>query len=381
MDFLSRDDLRKLVSHSKGACVSIYLPTRSAAGVRMQDPIGLKNLLREADEGLRASGMAGDESATLLWPAHELLKNYDFWQHHSDGLALFLAEDLFRTYRVQLKVPELVVVAERFHVNPLLAGMNSNGHFYVLAVSQKRVYLFRGTRESFAEVEVDGLPGIVLEGPQYELVERHLQPQPAGLSSGSRSVLSRHTMEDPQPQECLKTYLRKIDHAIRKHLLKDPGPLILATVEYLYPLYRRVSSIVGLSDRWIFCNPDEILPHELHRQASAIALAYFHHAESEARDQYLALWHTQRASNILSDVLPAALEGRVQSLFVAAGAQVWGHLDNATNEGVIADAPTPGDCELLNLAAAHAYISGGTIYVIPPAEVPGGGDIAAVFRY
>ena len=382
MEFLTRNDLRMLVNHSNGVCVSIYLPTRPVAGVTMPDPIRLKNLLCEAEQGLRASGIAGDESANVLIPARELLKDYEFWQQQSDGLALFCAKDMFRGYLVQLKVPEFTIVAERFHVNPLLAVMTSDSHFYVLTVSQKRVCLFRGTRESFVEVKVDGLPEILREGPQHEFVVRHLQVQPAGLSAGSRTAfVPGHTREDPRRQETLLTYLRKVDHAIRRHLLKDPGPLILATAEYLYPLYRGVSSIVGLPDPWIFCSPDEILPHELHRQASAMAAAYFHQAQSEARDQYLALWHTQRASNVLSDVLPAALEGRVQSLFVAAGVQVWGHLDKATNEGVIVDPPTSGDHELLYLAAVHTYISGGTIYVVPQAEVPGGGYIAAVFRY
>jgi hypothetical protein len=38
-------------------------------------------------------------------------------------------------------------------------------------------------------------------------------------------------------------------------------------------------------------------------------------------------------------------------------------------------------CELLDRAAAETVSRAGHVYALPAPEVPGGGDIAAVFRY
>jgi len=121
--------------------------------------------------------------------------------------------------------------------------------------------------------------------------------------------------------------------------------------------------------------------HKLHKYALAIAMAHFSKTQKEVSDHYLALWHTQRASNRLSDILPAALQGRVVSLLVAAGAYAWGHLNATTNEATVSRTRAEGDDDLLNLAAIHTYMTGGTVYAVPPSQVPGGGDVAAVFRY
>jgi hypothetical protein len=37
--------------------------------------------------------------------------------------------------------------------------------------------------------------------------------------------------------------------------------------------------------------------------------------------------------------------------------------------------------DVLELATANTLIKGGTVYVLPAGEVPGGGSAAAVFRY
>jgi release factor family 3 len=380
MDFLTRDDLETLVGYSDGPCVSIYLPTHRAGVETLQDPIRLKNLLRKADQDLQGLGQSGHALPALLRPARELLENYEFWQHQSDGLALFLAKDFLRTFRLQLQVPELAIVAEHFHVKPLLADITVNSHFYVLALSQNRTRLFRGTQASLAELAVQDMPGSMSDWSQEEPLERQLQSHSAGNGHGYRTAVI-HGQGGQNRKEELVAYFHEIDLAVRKQLPYHPGPLILAGVDYLYPLYHRASSITALLDTWISGNPDAMPLHELHKRALAIASAHFSQAQKEACDRYLALWHTQRASNKLSDILPAALHGRIESLLVAVGVQTWGRLDATTSEAVISESPGAGDEDLLNLAAIHTCISGGTVHAVQPEEVPGGGDVAAVFRY
>ena len=170
------EDLRKLVEAAHPVCLSIYQPahragpdTRSHA---TQDLIRLKNLLRAAADRLTAGGLRPRDAEDLLAPARRLLDDAVFWQYQSDGLAVFLAPGMTRTFRIPIRFEELVVVAPRFHVKPLLPLLTGDGLFYVLALSQNEVRLLAGTRNYMGEVELPGAPRSLAEALQYDDPER-----------------------------------------------------------------------------------------------------------------------------------------------------------------------------------------------------------------
>ena len=57
METLSKDDLKALVKKRKDLCISLYMPTHRSGVETQQNQIRFKNLLREAEERLVASGM------------------------------------------------------------------------------------------------------------------------------------------------------------------------------------------------------------------------------------------------------------------------------------------------------------------------------------
>ncbi len=85
-------------------------------------------------------------------------------------MAFFLAPQVFHAYRVPLLLDELGVVAHRFHIKPLLPLLSGDGHFFVLALSQKAVRLLQGTQYSISEVELPGVPQGIAEALRYDEV-------------------------------------------------------------------------------------------------------------------------------------------------------------------------------------------------------------------
>jgi hypothetical protein len=85
-----------------------------------------------------------------------------------------------------------------------------------------------------------------------------------------------------------------------------------------------------------------------------------------AEERFRELMGTGKTSGSLAEVVPAARGGRVDVLFVA---------------GDEANAPNATDEELLEAAACFTLRNGGTTYEVHAAEMPGGGPVAAVFRY
>jgi hypothetical protein len=380
MDVLTKSDLRALVINARSPCVSLYLPTHRAGAETLQDPIRLKNLLREAEQKLEAAGLPSSDAEELLKPARALLEDYDFWQHQGDGLAIFSSPDLFRTYRLQLRVPELAIAADSFHLKPLLPLITENGHYFILALSQSRARLFRATRDSISEMAVPRMPASLTEALEGGVAERQLQHHSAAAGRQT-AILHGQGGGEEDRKDMLLSYFRQVDEAVQDVLWEDRMPVVLATVDYLFPIYRQASSNLELLEDWVSGNPDNLTPQELHEMAAPIASAHFRKTREKAADEYLQLWYTQRASNTLEEVLPAAWHGRVRHLFVAKGTQIWGRFNPATSETAVSDQPAPQDQDLLNLAAIDTFLAGGTVYAVPQDEVPGRRHVAAVFRY
>ena len=68
MEILSRDELSALVERPQEIGVSIYMPTHRTGDIE-QDPIRLKNLLREAEGQLVDYGISVSDAGKLLEPA------------------------------------------------------------------------------------------------------------------------------------------------------------------------------------------------------------------------------------------------------------------------------------------------------------------------
>jgi hypothetical protein len=88
-----------------------------------------------------------------------------------------------------------------------------------------------------------------------------------------------------------------------------------------------------------------------------------------------------KSSNRLAEVLLAAVDGRIETLFLANGVRQWGTFDAEKRVIELHDAAHPNNEDLLDLAAVQTYLNGGTVYVVKPGEVPGGDVSAAVLRY
>ena len=158
MDVIRRTDLERVALQGAGPSVSLFLPTQRAGPEVQQAPIRLKNLLREATEALQADDVKAPMIHSVLAPLRRLVNDGLFWQYQSDGLALYSRPGWWRALRVPLDLPELAVVADRFHISPLLPLLTGDGHFFVVALSQNQIRLLEGTRDQLEEVHLPGVP-------------------------------------------------------------------------------------------------------------------------------------------------------------------------------------------------------------------------------
>lgn len=384
MDRLRRKDLKELIE-KRDLSVSIFMPAHRMSTETRQDPIRLKNLLDGAEKRLKDLGLKPQEAEGFLDAGRRLVDTPFFWNYQSDGLALFLAPGFFVHYRLPWSFEELLVVARRFHVKPLLPLLARDGLFYILALSQKEVRVLQASRSSVRRVELSEMPRGMADALKYDVYQQSLQfhtgtpaPSPAGRRP---AVFHGQGGGTDDAKENILRYFRLVDGGLQEMLREERSPLVLAGVAYLLPLYRRANTYPHLLEKGITGNPEDLPDEALHERAWKIVEPLFLESQRKDFSRYLDLSGTDLVSCEIRDILPGAHDGRVETLFVARGANLWGAF-LAEKRGIVpAGGPEPGAEDLLDLAAVQTLIHGGTVHVVDPGLLAGKEPLGAVFRY
>ncbi len=380
MQPLDRSELQALVHAGPGPCLSVFMPT-ARTGLGRHHPARFRKLLRKAEEQFDSIGVPAGEARTVLAGPQELAADDGFWRRQLDSLAVFASPSVFRCYRLPLQLDELVVTGTRFHVRPLLPLITGDGRFFILALSRHDMRLLRATRDSVEAVALDGLPHSQAEALQADGVARpHHFTAARAARGGTRGLIHAHGEEEPDKENLLR-YFQQIDKGLRRVLHDDHAPLVLAAVDYLMPIYREANSYPYLLEQGILGNPDGLRPEDLQRAAWAIVGPRFRMREAEATARFRELRGTGRASGEVIEAVPAACQGRIDQMFVAVGVPCWGRFDPDTGSIKVHERRQAGDEDLVDRAAAETVLHRGTVFGVQPGRVPGGGLVAAVYRY
>ena len=377
---LTLDQIKELAQQTASPSISIFLPTHRTGRETQQDPIRFKNLLRDAEKQLLNSGMGPREASALLQRAQALLDDSDFWNHQHDGLAVFISVDDFHYYALPYSVEELLVVAQSYYVKPVLPLFTNNGHYYILAISLNEVRLFEGTRYGVGQMVLpDGIPAnmeeaLSLDGPQKSL-QMH--------SGGGGGMFHGQGPGDEEQKVWIEQYLNLVDTSLKEILREQNAPLVLAGVDYLLPMYHKVSDYQNIMKEGITGSPDHFHPEELQEQAWRIVETYFQQETKKTVEQYQQFAGTDKATDNLEEIVAAAFNGRVDKLILSVGNQTSGAFN--PKDGKVIRSPNGQSkiykLPLLDFAAMNTLKNGGIVCALSQDEMPTDSPIAAVFRY
>ena len=380
MDIPMTEDLNRLIERGTQPRVSLYMPTHRAGPDTRQDPIRLKNLLTEAEEGLVGAGLRRTIAKDQLAPVWELQEDYEFWQQQSNGLAVFVEGDFMRYYRVPLPLQEFVAVTPRFHLKPLLPLVTEDLRFHVLAISMNDVRVLECSPYGEEEIRVPDMPRSMADALWADDREKSLQFR-SFASTARCDVAPFHGSSEVDKRDEIFRYFRQVDSALMAHVNESKAPLILAAVDYLVPIYREASNYPVIAAEHLSGNPGELRPEELRERAWEIARQGIEATIAADAARFAELHGTGKTSNRVDEAAVAAANGRIDVAFVAVGVQRWGRFDPTNNTAPLSDEPNPGDQHLLDFIALRTYLNSGTVHVLPPEEIPGDGPVATIFRY
>jgi len=388
MDKLSKKEIKSLLEKHEGLCVSVFLPTSIGGLESQQDELRLRHQIRDTENRLLLENLRSTEIEKLLEPLHALLEDGAFWLHTIDGLAIFRTAEMFHCYRLPYSFKEQVVVSDHFYLKPLLPFLATGGHFYILALSQNMIRLLEGTRFDIQELKLpETVPANLVEALKYEEAENEVSfyssSSGALVGKGGRkaAIFYGQGVGHDDSKDHLLRYFQQIDRGLHELLRDENAPLVLASVEYLLPIYQQANTYPHLLHQGVPGNPDKLSSGAIHAKAWEVVEPYFQQVQEKTATQYRDNVGAAQTSNDIRQIMPAAYYGQIGSLFVAIDQELWGHFDPASNTIHVHKEARFRDDDLLDEAATQTILHGGSVYAVEQSKIPGETALAAVFRY
>lgn len=388
------DSIIRFIQQARRPRVSIYCPTHRLGPETRQDPIRLKNLLRQADQQLRSLGLR-EQAEELLRPMWNLMPDLDFWRHQQEGLVLLTSPDDCRHFHLPYTVPEIAIASNDFYLKPLLPLLSREEQFYILALNKHHVKLYEANRYGIHRVPVPEIPESVTEALQYDEAEQHLQRRsfgpttgPAGGSMAEQGANIYHGQggeKDVHRQDLLR-FFRAIDRGLQRRLAGQQLPMVLAGVDYYFPIYHETNSYPHLMAGGVAVGIDSISETELRERAWVAIKPQLDQNETKVLQRFerIAYQSGDAAKNATKEIEPtviAAYEGRIDSLVLPRDQEVWGEFDPETAQVKRQSNDPAKRCELLDFAALQTNLHGGEVFLISKERMPPEAEVAALLRF
>jgi hypothetical protein len=381
-DIFTRVDLESLLKAGNEHCLSLFMPTIKAGPEIRQNPTRFKNLLAEAETLLSQRGISPDLSDRILTPLRELVPNDVFWANLSIGLTILREPESFRMYRLPMECPEIVQLADHFYLKPLINFLKSDLSFYLLALSQNQTRLLHCSKQRVIEMEPPNMPRSLEEALKYDDPHYQLQFHTGTSGRGGERPAMFHGqgVGIDESKDNILRYSYHVNKSLEPILREEKSPLVLATVDYLFPIYRTANSYPGLMEDFVEGNPEGLSGEDLRNRAWPFIEKLCREEEAKAISAFEEKAGTGFTSTNLEEVIPSSRHGRVDSLMVAGDVQKWGVVHEERDEVLLHENRKPESYDLLNFAAVQSLLHGGAVHVLPQERIPGG-PIAAVYRY
>jgi hypothetical protein len=381
MHSLANDYAAGLLSSHEPPCLSLYQPTHRHHPDNVQDPIRYRNLIKSMEESLRQK-YTKREIQPLMEPFQNLAGDRDFWNHTLDGLAILGTPRLFRVYRLQRWVPELVIVADSFHIKPLMRILQSADRYQVLGLNRREMKLFEGNRDVVDEIEPEqGVPRTITDALGEELKE---SPTLTAFSPTAGGPAIRHGYGSKQDEVDIETerFFRAVDGAVLEHHSQPSGlPLILAALPEYHNLFRQVSKNPFLLADGIDVDPDALPADGLRERAWRLVEPQYLARLAGLVEEFGRAKSKGLGSEELAAVAEAAVIGRVATLLIDADRHVAGRVDEASGRIEYGDLAHPEIDDLLDDLGELVVKKGGQIVIVPAARMPTRTGIAATYRF
>jgi hypothetical protein len=293
-------DLNVLNVSSKGPMMSLYLSKDES--ILDQKPIEerYKDLLNKAEFYLLK-----DYTRSYVNEYMRKLRNINFIEkldHLDKGIIIFNSEEGFDgevgCIHVQSSINDLVVVADSFHIKPLIRIKNNVRGFFIVTMSSRAI-------------------NVLIENSGH-LVKLDSYRNEPGIEGVNKKDSKNFFLNSAQE-------LNKLFAAYRL-------PIILAGVKDHISHMKELVNKSMLINESIVGNVEKMKPSELQERVHEILKPYYAQQEVTALNELEIAMRRDQAVTYLEDIAISAVLGKITKLFVVENRFVWGSINKHTGE-------------------------------------------------
>jgi hypothetical protein len=378
------DVVRDLLANPEPPCISLYQPTHRTFPDKQQDPICYKNLVRDLRASIKEK-YSDREVGPLVAKFDELGGDESFWLRRTDGLAVLASASRFEVFELQRGVPEIVIVADSFHVKPLLRIVQSADRYHVLAINRKEVRLYEGNRDALDQVELTGVPATITDALGEELTEPYQGFHGVGPFHAARSSTGIHHGRGQKKDDVdldMERFFRVVDRGLLERYSRPTGwPLILAGLPQNVSGFRAVTHNPHVLEAAIEVDADSLTPDQLRAHAWRSVEPIYLKRLAELTDSYNLNRSRGLGADDPSVIAEAALSGRVGTLLIDAERIVPGKIDTTTGNVQHRALSDPEADDVLDDLAETVVRMKGDAIVVPSQRMPSNTGVAAIYRF
>ena len=294
---MNRHDVYLLQQIRGYPCITITLPTHRTSPENKQDPVRLRNLVKQTADRLLGE-FSKREIDPLLARLERLAESVDY-RNALDGLVLFVNRDFSRALHIPFYVKERVVVDETFFTRDLVFALNRTLRYWTLALSEKPTRLYEGIREELTEIQEEGFP-MTHTGPGGE------QALPGGV--GVRKGAYR--------DEYHRQFFRKIDAALKPFMADDPLPLVVVGVDRFLAFFNEVTDHKKAILTTLTGSHDKTPAHELGKLVWPLVKANLDSKRQQVLAELDKAISERKFASAVEEVWRMANQGRGKTLLV-----------------------------------------------------------------
>lgn len=352
MKELMNQDLKSITEADSAPMISIYLSKDGA--------LDLKTLNEKWKESLNKAEyyLLKDYAKSFVNSFMEPLWLTDCLQsleHLDKGIIIFFSSTIQGYWRVQSTIADLVVVADSFHIKPLLRINNNEKGFFLISMSARAVNVWVEANCHLHRLETYRNE-IELEGEMEKNVNKILKANPREFFA--------HTANE-----------------LNKMLSIYKLPIILAGVnEHLGHMKKYLDHPMILTES-ILGNVERERTDELRAKCFELLEPYYRKKELQAVEELNLAVKKNYAITYIEDIAVSAVYGKIKKLFVVENRQLWGALNKMTGEIFVSPSQTNShDDDILDDICQVVLSHGGEVVVIKEAANVKGYIAAAILR-
>lgn len=385
MTLITKKEIEDLHNVNQNICISIFIPTHRGGKkvLQEQDPLALKNQLKDVKHKLDKKGLNADDIAKFIDPIQKLIEDTSFWREQSDGLALFIADGVFHKYTLPVYFQEFNYVSNAFYLKPLMPMFTGDGSFFLVSLNRDDVKLYECTKHSFTAYDIEDLiPASKQDRVGFDYEEKNLQFRSGATGYGQTMYHGQEAATGKRKNE-IKKYFRAINDGLEEIFRDHTMPLLIVAQRPLFDMYKEVNTYAHLMEENLVVDFNSTDMFDIHEMAWERMEPVFDKPRKDKIAQFLEHQGEGKTAIGIGEILPAAVNGQIEALFCENNEDILGVFTKENEVIKVLEGSDDGTTiSLMNLAAINTFLNGGDVYLLEKGEMPNPNSrVNALYRY